>query len=165
MSKNLGKEIILLFLVIFRIKIIRPIINVMGFNLMVREAWFKLMVREATATLKVLTFVSSLIRERIVKYKGDKDFFYLEGQFDKYILTVWVVHGYYNVLEKYLLPMERAIFNYEAEEVDDIVNWLLSNRAKFPYMFTWVEVDELLKAGKEQVREESKWDALEREIK
>jgi hypothetical protein len=61
MSKNLGKEILVLFVVFLHMKIILPIIKVMGFNLMVREAGFNLMVREVTASLKVLTFVSKIM--------------------------------------------------------------------------------------------------------
>jgi hypothetical protein len=154
MSKNLRKEILLLFLVIFRIKIIRPIINVMGVKLMVREAWFKLMIREATATVKVLTFVSSLIRERVVKLNGDKDLFYLEGKFDKDILTVWVVHGYYTVTTKFV-RLRYALLKYEVEAATDIPNRVMSNPANMP--FVGVEVVELLKAVKEHQREESKW--------
>jgi hypothetical protein len=159
MSKNLGKEILLLFLVIFRIKIIIPIIKVMGFHLMVREAGFNLMVREVTATLKVLTFVCSLIRERLVKFKGDRDLFYLEGLVDKHALRILVGYGYYTVTTKFV-RLRYALFKYEVEALSAIMNRFMTNPANTLFVRreepVRVEVAEYLKAVTEYQREERK---------
>jgi protein gp37 len=155
--KNLGKEILGLFVVFLHMKIILPIIKVMGFNLMVREAGFNLMVREVTASLKVLTFVSSLMRERVVKLNGDKDLFYLEGKFDKDILTVWVVHGYYTVTTKFV-RLRYALLKYESEELSAIIIRFMKNPANRP--FVGVEDAEVLKAITDLQTEASKWDGM-----
>jgi hypothetical protein len=155
MSKNLGKEILGLFLLFLSIKIILPIIKLMD---------FKLMAREVTATFKVLTIVSSLIRERIVKYKGDKDLFYLEGQVDKHNLWILVVHGYYTVTGKYLLRMEVEILMYEVEALGNVVYRFLTSPANIPFVgpegSARVEVAEVFKAAGDCEREVRKWDKI-----
>jgi hypothetical protein len=153
---NIGKEILGLYLVFFSLKIIIPIATVMS---------FKFLVREVTLNLQVLTLVLSLRRERLVKFKEDQYFFNLEGQFDKDILTGWVVNGYYKVIDKFVIPMEQAIFRHEFAGLSSIISRLLSNPANITYMGAWVDVSKLLVAIKEYDREDSKWDDFVRGIR